>query len=573
MKHILVVGNGLAGMTAAIRAAELGCNVTVVSKSEPARSQSVMAGGGINAALNTKGENDSIFEHAEDTIKAGVFLADEKAVEEMTANAPSIVEGLAKRGVVFDRDVDGNINLRYFGEQKKMRTAYATSSIGNIALRYFGGQKKMRTAYAKSGIGKQLVSGLSSELRRKEAEGKVVSRISLRFVSPVMHEGRCIGAVFQKDDGSFEAIKADAVIAASGGMGGIFDRHTGSALSDGSVTAALFVKGAEAANLEMIQYHPTTIETPAKNILVTEAARGEGGRLFTMRDGKRWYFMEEWYPEGKNLMPRDIVSRSIHKVCMDGFGLDGKYQVGLELETLPKDTVYKKLMEVSELSKKYLGIDAGKEPIPVVPAIHYFMGGLYVDRFHRTTLKGVYAAGECACQYHGANRLGGNSTLGAIYGGRVAAETAAKECESVSLDVFERAAEIEVSNIIDKLSLHREINREVNAVKKLKRLMTDTMSIIRFEEGLKAGLEELAGFSPRDVYAPKNSSADALLFENKLILSRAVILSALERRESRGSHARSDYPNTSDEFRKTTVACCKNGEVSIRFDSIGREFA
>ena len=339
MKHILVIGNGLAGMTAAIRAAELGCNVTVVSKSEPARSQSVMAGGGINAALNTKGENDSIFEHAEDTIKAGVFLADEKAVEEMTANAPSIVEGLAKRGVVFDRDVDGNINLRYFG-----------------------GQKKMRTAYAKSGIGKQLVSGISSELRRKEAEGLVVSRISLRFVSPVMHEGRCIGAVFQKDDGSFEAIKADAVIAASGGMGGIFDRHTGSALSDGSVTAALFVKGAEAANLEMIQYHPTTIETPSKNILVTEAARGEGGRLFTMRDGKRWYFMEEWYPEGKNLMPRDIVSRSIHKVCMDGFGLDGKYQVGLELETLPKDTVYRKLMEVSELSKKYLGIDAGKDP-------------------------------------------------------------------------------------------------------------------------------------------------------------------------------------------------------------------
>ena len=216
MKHILVVGNGLAGMTAAIRAAELGCNVTVASKSEPARSQSVMAGGGINAALNTKGENDSVSSHAEDTIKAGVNLADEKAVEEMTSSAPSLVEGLAKRGVVFDRDGDGNIDLRNFG-----------------------GQKKKRTAYAKSGIGKQLVSGLSSELRRKEAEGLVVSRISLRFVSPVMHEGRCIGAVFQKDDGSFEAIKADAVIAASGGMGGIFDRHTGSALSDGSVTAAL----------------------------------------------------------------------------------------------------------------------------------------------------------------------------------------------------------------------------------------------------------------------------------------------------------------------------------------------
>lgn len=569
MKKILVVGNGLAGMSAAIRAAELGCSVVIASRTEPQRSQSVMAGGGINAALNTKGEEDSPACHAEDTMRAGVYLADEKAVNALTISAPSIVENLSRRGIVFSRDKEGAVNPQYLNGDAKGKDIIAA---GNIALRSFGGQKKMRTAYSKSGIGKQLVAGISSELRRMEAEGKITSLIHRRFVSPVLYEGRCIGAVFQKMDGSFETIKADAVIAASGGMGGLFNRHTGSELSDGSVTASLFVKGAEVANLEMIQFHPTTIDTPAKNMLITEAARGEGGRLFTIKDGKRWYFMEDWYPEGKNLMPRDIVSRAIHKVCMDGYGLDGKYQVGLELETLPKETVYGKLMEVADIAKKYLGIDAGNESIPVVPAVHYFMGGLYVDRFHRSTMQGVYAAGECACQYHGANRLGGNSTLGAVFGGKIAAETASREAEGVSDDVFADAAKAEVEDILGRLSLHRGVERERNAVKRLKRLMTETLSIIRSEEDLRAGLAELDGFSPRDVYAPKISSADALLFERKLVLARAVILSALERTESRGSHARSDYPETREEFRKTAVAAYRNETVHIRFEDIGKEF-
>lgn len=569
MKEILIIGNGLAGMSAAIRAAELGCSVILAAKTEPSRSQSVMAGGGINAALNTKGQDDSEEQHAQDTLRAGAFLADEQAVFEMTKSAPFIVEGLSRRGVVFDRDRDKECSPFYLNGDKKSREVIKS---GNIALRSFGGQKKMRTAYAKSGIGKQLVSGISAELRRYEAEGKVVSLLCRRFVAPVLYEGRCIGAVFQTERGRFETVKADAVIAASGGMGGLFERHTGSELNDGSVTAALFVKGAEAANLEMIQYHPTTIKTPGKNILISEAARGEGGRLFTMREGKRWYFMEEWYPEGKNLMPRDVVSRSIHRVCSEGFGLDGKYQAGLELESLPAETVYGKLKEVADLAEKYLGIDAGKEPIPVVPAIHYFMGGLYVDRFHRTTLPGVYAAGECACQYHGANRLGGNSTLGAIYGGRVAAESAAREGEFVPDSVFAAAAEAEVSKIMERISQSRAVEREVTAVRRLRRVLSDALGIIRCEDDINAGVAELDCFVPEDVYAPKNRSADAVIFADKLILARAILLSALERRESRGAHCRIDYPDMSDAFWKTTVAGCHDGAVFVRFDEIGRVF-
>lgn len=551
MKNILIIGNGLAGMSAAIRVAERSSHAIIIAPDFPTRSESVMACGGINAALNTKGEDDSPKQHAEDTMKSGCYLADPDAVSDLANAAPTLVEGLGKRGVVFSRDSQGNIDLRSFG-----------------------GQKKMRTAFSKSGIGKQLVAGISSELRRYEAKGGVTFMNYRRFVSPIFVSGRCAGAIIEDiRTGNLETIKGDGIIAASGGMGGLFSNHTGSTLSDGSVTASLFVHGAETANLEMIQYHPTTIQTKTKNILISEAARGEGGRLFTIRDGKRWYFMEDWYPEGGNLMPRDVVSRSIYKVCFEGLGINGRNVVGLELETLPRDVVYDKLKEVSDVAKTYLGIDAGKEYIPVYPAIHYFMGGLYVDRCHRTTLQGVYAAGECACQYHGANRLGGNSTLGAIYGGRVAAETAVSEAVATSDEDFREAARVALDEVKDRLSLHRMITPEVVALKRLNELMSDRLGIIRDEKTLSAGIDELSRFVPFDVYAPKLHAADAVLFEDKLILARAILESARARKESRGAHTRSDYPETSQEFSKVTVASCSDRNVSIRFDEIGRVFA
>ncbi len=549
MKNILVVGNGLAGMSAAIHLAELGSHVTLISKLSPDRSQSVMAAGGINAALNTKSEEDSPGLHAQDTLRAGAFLADEQAALGMTAAAPELIRDLAARGVVFSRDPDGEIDLRSFG-----------------------GQKKKRTAFAKSGIGRQLVCGISGELRRHIASKRITARENLSFISLILNRGQCCGITAEDTiTNRLITIQADAVILASGGLGGLFGKHTGSQMSDGSVSAAVFRQGVMMANLEMIQYHPTTIETPAKRMLISEAARGEGGRLFTFKDGKRWYFMEEWFPEGKNLMPRDVVSRAIYKVCHTiGLGIDGQNKVGLELEHLSDDVVYNRLKEVTALCRTYLRIDPKETYIPVYPGIHYFMGGIYVDRQHRTSVKGVYAAGECACQYHGANRLGGNSTLGAIYGGRIAAETAyAEACPAAE---FEAAAAAEIEAVQKQILTHAAGEPCPVIRKELQAVMNESLGIIRCGDEMDAGLMRIQELKARKIQASPAHLSEALALDNMILLAQAVMQSARERKESRGAHARTDYPETDAAFQKTAAAFFDGREVSIGFEEIGREF-
>lgn len=537
MEDIFIIGNGLAGMSAALTLVQLGKHATVVSVCEPCRSQSVLAEGGINASLNTKNQNDSAALHAEDTLKAGCYLADPKAVERLTAAAPGIVKSLSRKGVVFSRDENGNINLRYFG-----------------------GQKKMRTAFSKSGIGKQLVTGLSLHFYKYISEGKITFLKGNRFLSPVISDsGRCIGVILE-DIATLEKTihPASAVIAASGGLGNLFSSHTGALTNDAGVSASLFSHGVRMANLEMIQYHPTTIQTPSKCILISESARGEGGRLFTFKDGKRWYFMEELYPEGGNLMPRDVVSRTIHRICTEeGLGIEGKYQVGLQLEHLDKDILNDNLKEVCETAKTYLGIDPAKDYIPVSPGIHYFMGGIYVDYLHRTTMPGIYAAGECACQYHGANRLGGNSTLGAIFGGQTAAETAAGEATSPDVMLVERCGQKELEKM-GKLTEKPSAAQMMS----LHHIMDACLGVSRCEEKLSAGLQAVTELK---------AGADGIFLE-KLLLAEAMVKSALARKESRGAQYRSDYPDTSDEFLKVTVSAYGSSGVTVSFDEIGRVF-
>lgn len=505
-KTIIIIGAGLAGLSAALQAAENGCGVKLVSSQPSERAQSVMAEGGINAALNTKDENDSPEEHYADTIKAACGLADPNAVWGMTQAAPELVRRLLGLGVQFNM-----------------------SGCDNVDLRNFGGQKKKRTAFAQSDTGKQIMTALIDAVRQKEAAG-MVERLSHHAFQTLLLNGTvCCGCVV-RDTYSGEALelRGDGVIVASGGMHGLFGNTTGSLANTGEVTAELFRLGVPLANGEMIQYHPTTVECGGKRMLISEAARGEGGRLFALKNGQPWYFMEEKYPELGNLMPRDITAREIWQVSRES-------GVFLDMTGIPAEVMANKLSGLADDCLTYLHLDIRKEPVPVSPGIHYFMGGIQVDERHRTAFRNLYAAGECCAQYHGANRLGGNSLLGALYGGRIAARTACAEAGASDAPVPGKA---EMPPALGAAERNR-----------LNTIMRETLGVVRDGGPLQKGI--------RDMEALEGALP---------LLGLAVLQSALARRESRGAHWREDFPARNDrDFLKTTVARFDGKQIRISF--------
>ena len=527
MVDIVVVGAGIAGLTASIKASENGANVSLISPDYSERSQSVMAMGGINAALNTKGEKDSPHHHFTDTMNGGCEINNVCAVKKLTEDAPQIINWLEKIGTSFTRDNENNIDLRNFG-----------------------GQKKKRTAYAGSRTGKQIASSLVNVCRKKEAEGKIERFIGFRFLSLIFtDENECCGVnCIHEDTQEIKSFIGDAVIIATGGYNQLFGKILGSTQNDGFTTAKLFTQGVKLANLEMIQYHPTTVNTPQKRMLITEAARGEGGRLFTIKNGKPWYFMKELYPELADLMPRDVVSRSIFKVSNGG-----EKEVFLDLTDLNKDTVKIKLDEVYEICTKYLNLNPLTTPIPIFPAVHYFMGGIQTDENHKTNIKGLYAAGECSCQYHGANRLGGNSLLGAIHGGWISAKNAISEKTKGNI----------INNTADEFksyNSHKPGDKSLlKTLNELSAIMNNSMGIYRNEENLKEALKKLDNLE----YDVNAKYYDYLKIKLLIILAKTCILSALARKESRGAHQRTDYPDNKDKYKKSTCAIYDNGEIVI----------
>lgn len=562
MSELLVIGCGLAGLSAAIKAAENNQHVTLVSPLEPERAQSVMAMGGTNAALDTKGQSDSPEQHFTDTMVGGCNLGNPKAVKKMTAAAPDTIRWLSKIGVNFTRDENGNPDLRYFG-----------------------GQKKKRTAYAGARTGKQLITALAAKERMYESAGLITKKIGLRFISLVKDESdSCVGAVFFNIiKETFCVFSADAVVLAFGAPNGVFGKTTGSVVNDGCASGLAFQEGLVFANLEMIQFHPTTISTHNKRMLITEAARGLGGRLYANRNGEKWYFMEEWYPERGALMPRDVVSRSIYRVCNE-FGLknNGKNEVFLDITQLSAKVIERDLDEVLETCLKYLNLDPRKEPIPVYPGVHYFMGGILTDECHRTNIKRVYAAGECSCQYHGANRLGGNSTLGAVYGGLICAEEGAKESTYEDADKKNRLCNAALEKEQKKFDAwknesnkYRQTNTSVNngsiaAKEKMVELMNNNMGIFRNGNDLEQTYKELEILHKKikDQYACENYY-DYVSTNAILLIAQAMVASALARKESRGSHQRIDFPQTNDaEFKKNTLAKLSANKIQIELGEI-----
>jgi succinate dehydrogenase / fumarate reductase flavoprotein subunit len=406
--RIIVVGGGLAGLAAVIKIAEAGGSVDLFSIVPVKRSHSVCAQGGINAAKNLKGEGDTTYKHFDDTIYGGDFLANQTPVKAMCEAAPAIIDLLDRMGVTFNRTPEGLLDFRRFG-----------------------GTLYNRTAFAGATTGQQLLYALDEQVRRHESEGKVRKFEGWEFLSAVIDSKGVARGITALDLRTMElrSFPADAIILATGGIGAIFGKSTNSVVCTGSAQSAVFQQGVTYANGEFIQVHPTCIPGEDKLRLMSESARGEGGRVWVPRtagdkrpfkqipEAERFYFLEEWYPKYGNLVPRDIATRAIHKVVFEnGLGLDGQPMVYLDLTHIDRATLNRKLEGILEIYEKFVGDDPRDVPMKIFPGMHYTMGGLWVDANQMTNIPGIFAAGECEYQYHGANRLGANSLLSCIYG-------------------------------------------------------------------------------------------------------------------------------------------------------------
>lgn len=534
MKHVLIIGSGLSGLSCAINLAKNGIRSTLVSPYPSERAQSVMAAGGINAAID---KNDSIEKHAEDTLKSGRNIAGKEAVSSLCAAAPEIVRRLESIGVVFSRNQNQD-----------------------LALRAFGGQSHNRTAYAGASTGKQIMSALIREARKYECEDLIKRSLGRRFHSALIDSGKCYGALlYDEKNRKIETVYADAVVIATGGQNLLFGKTTGSTQCDGYVAAKLYEQGAKLKNLEFIQYHPTTVETSQKRMLISEAARGEGGRLYYMENGKRVYFMEALYGERGNLMPRDIVSKCIY---------DAPSQVYLDIAFLGEKIIKNRLFEIAEICRKYAGIDVTKESIPVYPSVHFFMGGLAVNSEHKTSLDNLYAVGECSSRYHGANRLGGNSLLSAIYGGQIAAKAICELPKPESAPDFS-AYILQQEDIISKSVEQNGSFSEVSIRQEIAKIMNDCLGITRTEEKLLKGIQGIDNYislSDSMVYDSDVSAYFGYSVRPMLLLARAILTSALARKETRGAHIRNDFPECNAEYERCSICDYQNGKHIVSFE-------
>jgi succinate dehydrogenase / fumarate reductase flavoprotein subunit len=556
---IAIVGGGLAGLAAAMKIAESGYSVDLFSVVPVKRSHSVCAQGGINGAVNTKGEGDSTWEHFDDTVYGGDFLANQPPAKAMCEMAPAIIYLFDRMGVPFSRTKEGLLDFRRFG-----------------------GTKHHRTAFAGASTGQQLLYALDEQVRRREAEGKVQKYEGWEMMSLVMDDHQvCRGLVAMNlQTLELKAFKADAVIMATGGPGLIFGKSTNSMVCTGSAVSACYQQGAKYANGEFIQVHPTSIPGEDKLRLMSESARGEGGRVWVPRqqgdtrppssipESERWYFLEEKYPAYGNLVPRDIATREIFQVCLDGMGIGGDNQVYLDLTHIPAEELDRKLGAILEIYEMFVGDDPRHVPMRIFPGVHYSMGGLWVDFDQRTNIPGLLAAGECDYSIHGANRLGANSLVSCVYGGFVAAPAAIEYAKNVERNGADG------SKIYDQeLKRQEEINtalvkqpgteNQYVIHEEMGKWMTDNVTVVRYNDKLKATDAKLLELMDRYQHISINDSnlwatmalPHARHLKNMLELARVITLGALNRNESRGAHYKPEFPNRDDEnFMKTTIA-------------------
>jgi succinate dehydrogenase / fumarate reductase, flavoprotein subunit len=554
----IVVGGGLAGLAATIKIAEAGGDVQLFSIVPVKRSHSVCAQGGINAAKNLKGEGDTTEKHFDDTVYGGDFLANQTPVKAMCEAAPGIIDLLDRMGVPFNRTPEGLLDFRRFG-----------------------GTLYNRTAFAGATTGQQLLYALDEQVRRHEAAGHVQKFEGWEFLSAIVDgKGVCRGIVAM-DLRSMEvrAFPADAVILATGGNGAIFGKSTNSVVCTGSAQSAVYQQGAYYANGEFIQVHPTCIPGEDKLRLMSESARGEGGRVWvprelgdkrdptTIPEADRWYFLEEWYPKYGNLVPRDVATRAIHKVVYEHhLGIDGQPMVYLDLTHIDAKTLDRKLEGILEIYEKFVGDDPRITPMKIFPGMHYTMGGLWVDFDQMTNIPGLFAVGECDYSIHGANRLGANSLVSCIYGGFVAGPKAVQYAKGLAPAEGDGGAaqEVKRQNALNQqlLSASGEEN-PFRLWRELGELMTRNCTVIRYNKNLDETDAKIVDMQERfkkinlsDKSQWANTSfAFTRQLGNMLHLARVITRGARLRDESRGAHYKPDFPERDDErFLKTTKA-------------------
>lgn len=592
-KEVIVVGGGLAGLGAALKLAENGCHVKIVSVTKCKRSHSVCAQGGINAAMNEKGEDDSPIIHAYDTIKGGDFLANQPPILEMCLAAPKIIQFLDRCGCTFNRTPEGNMDFRRFG-----------------------GTLYNRTAFCGASTGQQLLYSLDEQVRRHEAKGRVEKFENHEFMRLVKDEKGVTRGIVYMDlfNLKLDVMKADAVVIATGGPGMVFKFSTNSTFCTGAANGRLWRQGMKYANGEFIQIHPTAIPGQDKLRLMSESIRGEGGRIWVYGDsskkiegpngkmipcgetGEPWYFLEEMYPAFGNLVPRDIGAREILRICELGLGVNGQDQVYLDITEMTAKKQHT-LEAVLEIYQKFTSDDPRKIPMKIFPAVHYSMGGAWVDwpaaddsdrneRFrHMTNISGCFNVGESDFQYHGANRLGANSLLSCIYGGLVTGDEVPRYLETLSHSyhktaskVFEDDLKIEEDFKEDLMSRNGSENvHELHD--ELAHLMVKNVTVKRNNQDLKKTLQKIKDIQKR---YENISLDDHTRFANKtytfanqframLDLSLIIAKGALLRNEMRGAHYKPEYPDRDDTvWLKTTIASFdpKKDEPVITYEDV-----
>ncbi len=564
-QRVVVVGGGLAGLSVTMKLAELGVDVDVVSLTPVRRSHSCCAQGGINSVNDlTRQLGDAERKHFDDTVYGGDFLQHQPPVKELAEWAPRIIDLMDRLGVTFNRTPEG------FRDQRR-----------------FGGTLYARTAFAGATTGQQLLYALDEQVRRWEVTGHVTKYEFWDYLGPILDEGGvCRGCVAQ-DLVSMEirALPADALVIASGGCGLIYGRSTMSMACTGSAASRTYQAGVRYANGEFIQVHPTAVPGADKLRLMSESARGEGGRIWVPRkpqdprrpteipEDQRYYFLERRYPKYGNLVPRDIATREIFKVCTEeGLSVEpDRMCVYLDVSHLPRDVLDRKLGGILEIYRKFQGVDPRDVPMKIFPAVHYSMGGLWCDyertaegglnvgspRNHQTNIPGIYAIGECDYQYHGANRLGANSLVACIFSGLITAPGVARRLESLdgrpageqASSLYEQARRRQEEQYKALLARPQAGENPYLLHQELGRVMTKAATVVRHNGELDEAYRHVCQLQER---AARCSLADTGNWTNQNVafvrafsdmfpLAKTILKGARLRDECRGAHYKPEF--------------------------------